>query len=611
MRAAQTPTTATLRPDKENSKDWDTTKNVFIEGDNLEVLKILQKHYHGKIKMIYIDPPYNTGKDFVYPDNYKEGLQTYLEWSKQVNEDGKKLSSNSETEGRYHSNWLNMMYPRLKLARNLLATDGYIFISIGSAEYDNLRKLCNEVFGEQNFVENIIWNKRIPKNDKGIGSIHEYVVVYARSLENAAGLTMEKDGFTEIFALVSKLKRRGTSIESAEKEVRKLYKKNGYDRGITLYNSLNKDYRLWGKINMSWPNANTFGPRYEVLHPVTHRPVKIPDRGWRWTQETFEKAANIVNGEYKDIEVLHDGSFLCGSVWFSKDENMQPSSVGYLDQMDRLLLRSILSYKSDGGIEVERLFEEKGIFSYPKPTSLLRTLIASVEMSDGDIVLDFFAGSATTAQAVMQLNASDGRTRQFIQIQLPEPLEDKAVAGRAGFIDIAEIGRERIRRSANALINERDSSAFINSDFGFRSYTLADTNFTKWRTDSDIDATQLEQHLLNLRESADDNATPDDLLTEILLKQGHSLVEQVRDLDIDGLSYKAVVRVDDEDGEEDTLVLAYLDEHTKPTLAQLREAMEVKPAQFIMLEDAFQGDDELKTNLAQICKTNGIELWTA
>lgn len=215
----------------------------------------------------------------------------------------------------------------------------------------------------------------------------------------------------------------------------------------------------------------------------------------------------------------------------------------------------------------------------------------------------------------MELNAEDGGNRRHIQVQLPEPTAQSSSARQAGFETISSIARDRLVAAGQEIGEDQfDASsrtAHETRDTGFRSYKLADTNFTKWSSDSDTDATALEQHLLDLRESADDNATPDDLLTEILLKQGHSLVEQIRDRDIDGLSYKAVVRVDDEDGEEDTLVLAYLDEHTKPTLAQLRAAMEVKPAQFIMLEDAFQGDDQMKTNVAQICKTNGIELWTA
>lgn len=230
------------------------------------------------------------------------------------------------------------------------------------------------------------------------------------------------------------------------------------------------------------------------------------------------------------------------------------------------------------------------------------------------VVLDFFAGSSSTAHAVMQSNAKQGAGRKFIMVQLPEPTPEKSVAKQSGYSTVSDISRARIRYAGDKIVKDitpQSESHGTSLDIGFRSYKLADTNFTKWRSDSDTDATELEQHMLDLRESADDNATPDDLLTEILIKQGHSLVEQIRDRDIDGLSYKSVVRVDDEDDEEDTLVLAYLDERTKPSLTQLRAAMDVKPTQFIMLEDAFQGDDELKTNLAQICKTNGIELWTA
>ncbi len=601
LRAAQEPTTATLRPDFENSKDWDTTKNVFIEGDNLEVLKILQKHYHGKIKMIYIDPPYNTGKDFVYPDNYKEGLESYLEWTRQVNEEGKKVSTNAETEGRYHSNWLNMMYPRLKLARNLLSEDGVIFMSIDNHEQENLKKLGNEVFGEGNFIECLTWNKRIPKNDKGVGSIHEYVLVYARSLAAAPELTMRKDGLDVIEDLLKRLRDKAVPLPEAEREVRQLFKKQGYDRGITLYNELDAQYRLWGKINMSWPNANSFGPRYEVLHPVTARPVKIPDRGWRWKEDTFNEAAKVVDGKYTDVQRTHGGGYICGRIWFSSDENMQPSSINFLDEVDRFLLRSVLSMKSDGGIEVEKLFEGKSYFSYPKPTSLLRTLVASVPMKDGDIVLDFFSGSATTGHAVMQLNQEDHIGRRHIQVQLPEPIEDGSVASSAGFADLAQIARERLRRAGADIGSAPTLGSAI--DLGFRSYKLSDTNFSKWRMTSEVDANMLQQHLLELRDSSSlDGATPDDLLVEILLKQGYSLTEKIAQAEIAELDIRVV---------GDNLVAAYLDEHLKPTLDQLRAVVDTGPQRFIVLEDAFHGDDELKTNLAQLTKSKGIELWTA
>lgn len=554
MRAAQTPTTATLRPDKENSKDWDTTKNVFIEGDNLEVLKILQKHYHGRIKMIYIDPPYNTGKDFVYPDNYKEGLQTYLEWSKQVNEDGKKLSSNSETEGRYHSNWLNMMYPRLKLARNLLTNNGVIFLSIDDNEFDNAFKIMAEIFGETNHIGTFSVTKAEGGGlAKQVIKGHDYLIAFARKI-------------TEFSPLLRPKEIRGKIVE-----------KDGEEYWIQD-DWLRKEFGKYGSC-----------PYEEIIKYHGQEKLEEVDRG-------------LERGDYVLIP----------------KENFH--IVGRLRKIseDGSKFYSILKHLNKTGIEA--LADLDGMdqyFDYPKPVTLVRDLVEGATFrskKNSDIVLDFFSGSSTTAHAVMQLNAEDGGNRRHIQVQLPEPTPEKSKARKAGFTTIPQISRERINRAGEKI--NQDYAANIDErsthlDTGFRSYKLADTNFTKWRTDSDIDATQLEQHLLDLRESADDDATPDDLLTEILLKQGHSLVEQIRDRDIDSLSYKAVVRVDDEDGEEDTLVLAYLDEHTKPTLAQLREAMQVKPAQFIMLEDAFQGDDELKTNLAQICKTNGIELWTA
>ena len=354
----------TLRPCQEESVDWDSTQNLFIEGDNLEALKLLQKSYAGKVKMIYIDPPYNTDKDFIYPDKFSEGLETYLHYTGQKNQDGWTVSeSGRDKTGRKHSNWLGMMYPRLKLARNLLRQDGAIFISIDENEQNHLKAICDEIFGEENFIECIAWNKRIPKNDKGIGNIHEYILLYVKDVSRKSDFTMRKNGLDEIYDLLEKLKKNKTPISESELEIKELFKKNAYDRGITLYNSIDENYRLWGKINMSWPNANTFGPTYEVLHPEFGEPVKIPDRGWRWKKETFEDAALIEKGEYTNIKKLPDGSFLCGKIWFADNLNTQPSSVTYLDEVNTFLLRSVLSLKSDGGVEVEKLFEGKNYFS--------------------------------------------------------------------------------------------------------------------------------------------------------------------------------------------------------------------------------------------------------
>ncbi|MBZ0242829.1 MAG: site-specific DNA-methyltransferase, partial [Bacteroidales bacterium] len=407
---------------------------------------------------IYIDPPYNTGSDLIYEDCFASDLDKYFLESNHKDKQGNRLTANTDSNGRFHSDWLNMIYSRLKLSRPLLRDDGFIFISIGNDEISNLKKVCDEVFGEQNFIECISWNKRIPKNDKGIGNIHDFILIYAKDATIPHELVMRKDGLEDIYEMVEKLKKAKTPIAEAEKEIKKLYKKQGYDRGITLYNSFDENYRLWGKINMSWPNANTFGPRYEVPHPITGNPVAVPDRGWRWKKETFWEAAKFKDGKYESIVRLHDGSVMCGRIWFAKNETTQPSSITYLDDVNTFLLRSILSLKSDGGIEVENIFEGKSYFSYPKPTSLLKILLSSLKLNDGDVVMDYFAGSSTTAHAVMQVNAEDGINRRFVMVQLAEPCNEDTEAYKAGFKSIADISKERIRRSGKLVVSDSTHS---------------------------------------------------------------------------------------------------------------------------------------------------------
>jgi adenine-specific DNA-methyltransferase len=276
---------------------------------------------------------------------------------------------------------------------------------------------------------------------------------------------MLKEGLDEIQDLIKKLKRNSTSIAEAEQEIKKLYRKNGYDRGITLYNSLDKNYRLWGKINMSWPNQDTFGSDYIIPHPKTGNPVKIPDRGWRWKKSTFDEAAKRIDDKYTDIIELHDGSFMCGRIWFSADEKTQPSSIKYLDEVNYFLLRSIISTKSDGGVELENLFNGKSYFSRPKSTSLIKTLIASVQDSQNEIFLDFFAGSGTTAHAVMDLNKADNGNRKFICVQLPEVTEKSKAAYKAGYKTIFDITKARIEKAAEKI---RAENPDYNGDLGFK-----------------------------------------------------------------------------------------------------------------------------------------------
>ncbi|WP_044496526.1 site-specific DNA-methyltransferase [Nesterenkonia massiliensis] len=593
LRAAQEPTTATLVPDKENSKDWDTTQNVFIEGDNLEVLKILQRHYHGKIKMIYIDPPYNTGKDFVYPDNYQEGLKSYLEFTKQVDEGGKKISTNSDQAGRYHSNWLNMMYPRLKLARNLLTDDGVIFISIDDHEVDNLKKLGNEVFGEGNFAGQIIW-KNSSKNDQDYVSVqHEYFLVWVRSKNFNKGQWVEhKEGLDAIYKKFDELHRKyGTDWDTIHAEALKWF--GGFNESNPIYASKHYSWMdekgVYSPQNIAGPNYGQY--RYDVIHPVTNKPVKEPASGWRYPEPTM----------LKRIEQ--------GLVKFGKDETTVPNNKVYLRDNETQSLTSI-KFK-DGRVSSNALKTLLGgsYFTNPKNVDLLAQFIQAVGVSGDDIVLDFFSGSATTAHAVMQLNAQDGQSRRHIQVQLPEPLDEKDEAHKAGFRTIADISRKRISLAAGKIredYRENLENRGVSIDLGFRSFRLADTNFAKWRLTSDVAETELEQHLLSLRESADDQASQEALLTELLLKRGYSLTEQVDVFDVAGLEIHGV-----KDDEGDYGLLAYLNEHQKPSLEGLRALVDAAEAQIVILEDAFQGDDQLKTNLAQLCKSKGIELWTA
>ncbi len=587
LRAAQEPTTATLRPDFENSKDWDTTKNVFIEGDNLEVLKILQKHYHAKIKMIYIDPPYNTGSDFVYPDNYKEGLGTYLEWTRQVNEEGKKLSTNADTEGRYHSNWLNMMYPRLKLARNLLTEDGVIFLSIDDHEADNLVRLCNEVFGEDNFIARFPRvTKKAGKSGDMIALNNDYVIAYARS----AGVRLNRFSHTD----------DGFKNSDEFEATRGKYKLNQtLDYGSIQYSrSLDYEIELDGQV---------FRPGSVSADEMAARQARNPrtDFCWRWSPELFQ--FGLENG-FVVVKDGRNGPRIYTKTYQNATIKQVPGGYEVVIQ-DRTKAFTTLDlienkYSNDNAKKNISALFEFAAFDYTKPVELVKVLTAlSTTNDEGEIVLDFFSGSGTTGHAVMQLNAEDGGNRRHIQVQLPEPTPDSSSARLAGYETISAISRRRLDVAGEAILGAQKNTLGPTAvDTGFRSYALTDTNFSKWKVSSEVDRTELEQHLFDLRESSSsDDASADELLTEILLKQGYSLTEQIASVEVAGIDLRSV---------GDGIVLAYLNERVKPTLEQLRAVVDEDPARLIVLEDALQGDDQLKTNLAQLCKSKSIELWT-
>ena len=567
------------------------TENVFIEGDNLEVLKILQKHYHGKIKMIYIDPPYNTGKDFVYPDNFKEGLDTYLEWSRQVNQEGKKINSNSETEGRYHSNWLNMMYPRLKLARNLLTDDGVIFMSIDDHEVDNLIKLGKEVFGEANFLNTFVWVSNLKGRQisgSGAAGTKEYVVVFSR---NASEVGEFRASGTRLKGLMPTI-YKGFNYIAEEDEHGPFVIKNELHNTNSAFNEATRPNLVFD----IYYNPKSKEVRTESLskNHVHKDFIKISPRknnngvnmyhAYRWSQRKI--LAESFNLQFVEV----------GSEWkvYTKVRDVDGTSV-------KDLFMDITT--SEGAADITKVGLNANWFDYPKPVNLIKIFVEMATNEDS-IILDFFAGSGTTGHAVLNKNNEDGGQRKFILVQLPEPLDEESEARKAGLPTISDISRKRIAASISALSSAtKDLFESENEpDLGFRSYKLADTNFAKWRITSDVESTILEQHILNLRESASDEANPDVLLTEILLKQGYSLTEKIADVQIEGLNLKTV---------GDNLVIAYLEESLKPTLKQLRAVLSENPVRFIILEDAFKGDDELKTNLVQECKTRNVELWTA
>ena len=586
---ANQPIAKTLRLDREKSVGRDgtpgsiDTENIYIEGDNLDALKLLQETYLGKVKLIYIDPPYNTGSDaFVYDDDFTVTGTEFSEASGQRDEDGNLLFDmrvNNETNGRFHTDWLNMLYPRLRLAKDLLSDDGVIFISIDNCEFANLTKICNEIFGVGNFVDCITWNTRVPKNDnKGLGNIHQYILVYVKNKNTNRQFTMQKDGLEDVFELLDRLKRQGVPIPEAEEELKKFYNKKGYDRGITLYNALDDNYQPWGKINMSWPNSDTFGPTYDVLHPATHLPTKKPDRGWRWNKETFDRHL-----DYEHTIKRHDGSYVCGDIWFAKDENTQPSSIKYLRDVSKMLLRTIISLKSDGGVELEGLFGGKSIFSNPKPTALVELLIDSIKEHDA-IFMDFFSGSATTAHAIMHLNAVDGGHRQYIMVQLPEATEDKSEAKKAGFNSICEVGEERISLAGKKI--KEETSADI--DYGFRVFRVDTTNMEDvYYRPADYNQGQMQFFANNIKA----DRTPEDLLFQVMLDLGILLSSDIEETEIAGKKVFSVAG--------GYLIACFDSDVTEETV----KAIALRKPFYAVFRDSGMASDSVATNFEQIFET--------
>ena len=546
MKIIQQPSVATLKPVREESINFDETENLFIEGDNLEVLKLLQKAYFGKIKMIYIDPPYNTGNDFIYPDKYSETLETYLAYTGQIDAKGRKFSTTTETTGRYHSRWLNMVYPRLYMARNLLTDDGVIFISIDDSELNSLKKLCDELFGEDNFIANFIWEKRTNReNRKMVSSRHDYVLCYC------------KDNF------------------SKEKIIRQLPMS---EKALANYKNPDNDPRGRWKSDPATAQAGhgTKSQFYVYKAPNGKEHHLQSGRCWLYTKEVLEEAAQD------------------GRIWFGKDGNGVPRVKTYLEAKDRGLTPETIWFSADASTnefaknQLKELFDGTAVFETPKPVDLIQ-LAMELSAEDG-IVLDFFAGSCPTAEAALKRNMGN----QFIMVQLPEPCPDKSEAYKAGYETIADIGKERIRRVIRRATEEQQGElaldAAINADHGFKVFRLDQSNFKVWNGNADAfdeGGRQLEAHVDHLSHES----KAEDVLYELLLKSGFPLTTNVNQLTLVG---KQVFSI-----EEGVLLICLENEITPELIDALAEA---GPLQVICLDAAFKGNDQLKANAVQTFK---------
>ncbi|MEG2352915.1 MAG: site-specific DNA-methyltransferase [Cetobacterium sp.] len=489
--------TGTLLPLKNNNLKWEKTSNIYIEGDNLEVLKLLQKSYINKIKMIYIDPPYNTGKDFVYPDNFKDNLKNYLQITGQLGENGQKLSTNSDSSGRYHSDWLNMIYPRLRLARNLLADDGILFISIDDNEEYNLKKICNEIFGENNYLGSIIpiLNPRGSQSSKGLAVNHEYILVYRKTEKaelNGFGLTEEQKieyNKSDDFGNYREIGLRKRGADSKREDSPTMFYPIYYDE-------ITNDISLEEKIG------------YEKILP------KLSDGSdgrWRWGKEKVLKDKNqllvrlVKRKENLEFDIFQKD-------YLTEDKKRKAMSVW----LDKELNNEVATEM------IRNLFDNKKVFDYTKSNFLLLKLLQiSTNLKEGDIILDFFSGSATTAHATMQLNAEDGGNRKYIMVQLPEPTPENSEAAKAGYKNICEIGKERIRRAGEKI--KADETLPLENreklDTGFKVFKLDTSNIKEW----DSETKDLKQSLFDSVDNIKSDRTSLDVLYEILLKYGLDL----------------------------------------------------------------------------------------
>ena len=597
MLAANAPITATLRPIKADSVGKDGTpggfdsENLYIEGDNLEVLKLLQETYLGKIKLIYIDPPYNTGNDFVYEDDFAVSASEYMANSGQFDESGNRLSTNLETNGRFHTDWLNMIYPRLKLAKSLLTDDGAIFISIDENEVSTLKTVCDEIFGASNFVAELIWSAGRKNDSKYISVSHEYVLCYFKDAEyikeNKIVWREKKQGLDAIYAEYASLKRTyATDCASIEKELKNWYKNlpDGHPaKDHAHYNRVDEN-GIYFADNISWPGGG--GPKYTVLHPVTKKPVKIPSRGWLTNEKTMKEW----------IEQ--------GRVAFGKDENAVPTLKSYLKDREFSVPYSVF-YK-DGRAASKRLATLMGekVFENPKDEEVIQRIIQFCGTDNGDIVLDFFSGSATTAHALFLANVEQNLQRKFILVQVPEEIDPqkessekakKVAQSAVALLDsihaphnICEIGKERIRRAGNKIKEEAGLTAPADLDIGFRCLRLSESNMQNvYYTPDELGQMELSSYVDNVKP----DRTPEDLLFQVMLDLGVLLSSSIEVKEIAG---KKVFNV------ADGFLLACFDHDV--TDETVKAIAQMKPY-YAVFRDSSMANDSVATNFEQIFET--------
>lgn len=573
--AANAPIAKTLRPCREESVDFDTTENLYIEGDNLDALKLMLETYLGMIKLIYIDPPYNTGSDFVYEDDFAESTFAYMGRSGELDDEGNRLVQNLESNGRFHTDWLNMLYPRLKLAKDLLSEDGVIVINMDENEIANLQKICDEVFGSQNSLGVIVWDKRNPKGDAhGVSYQHEYILLYARdvlSFLSTNHMQRPKKNASAILKKASQLYAKKSSSYSMDAINRDfaswIREQPDFSGGERAYNKIDDAGEVYRPVSMAWPNKKKAPDDYFIplIHPVTKRPCPVPDRGWRNPSATMRK-------------LLAEGRILFGS-----DESTIPNSKYLLKDNMYENIPSLLYY---GGSDTDLLAEMSIPFDTPKVVAIVREHINALTEKDS-IVLDFFSGSSTTAHAVLQSNAEDGGHRKFIMVQLPEVCDEESEAYKAGYKNICEIGKERIRR-AGAKIKADSPLTTQDLDVGFRVLKVASSNMRDVYYSPDA---YEPRNLFDMAENIKEDRTPEDLLFQVMLDLGVLLSSRIEETEIAG---KKVFRV-----ANGYLVACFDSDVTDETV----KAIAQQHPDYAVFRDSGFRSDSTATNFEQIFAT--------